>query len=526
VAEVLFTSVSDSIREHGEVARGAVRSEIANMVSKEVFAPARDADYSKGEVIRSFVFMKDKLNPDGSLSKVKARLVANGAQQKEQRELVSSPTVSTTALFALIAIATREGYFVATADVGAAYLNARVPEETRIFVRIDRSFAQVLVELAPEYSGTVGRDGSVVVRLKKALYGCVQSAKLWFDELSGELVRQGLKQLKTDRCIFVGDGVVVALYVDDLFFAADDSAKIERIVGGLRSKYGEVSASLSRELSFLGMQLSFGEGETKVGMSGYIQSAVQSWGGEKSCRCPAAKTLFDVDDSAALDGARRKAFHSMVARLMYLAKRVRPDIMLPVVFLSTRVSIATVQDEEKLDRVIGYLKGSPDLGLKFSFPNGVYAIAAYMDASFGVHSDYKSHSGALIKVGGGVVYVSSRKQRIVTRSSWEAEVVAVSDNASQLVWLLDLLEEMGRLPDRTVLWQDNKGAVESFARGETTSKASRHVNVRHFWVKEHVDRGRFEIAWIPTEEMLADGLTKPLTGSKFIAFRNVLLNGK
>jgi hypothetical protein len=215
----------------------------------------------------------------------------------------------------------------------------------------------------------------------------------------------------------------------------------------------------------------------------------------------------------------------MVARLLYLAKRVRPDILLPVIFLATRVKEATEEDQEKLTRVIKYLSGSRKQEINFDFNNYKEIITCYVDAAYAVHSDRRSHSGQIILYGGGPVLVASKKQKSVTKSSWEAEIMAVSEFGTQAIWIKGLIQELG-YKDKVKLLQDNMGAVASLTRGSTASPSSRHVDIKHLWIHERIRDKDLTVEWTPTELMLADGFTKPLQGAKFRAFNQALHNDK
>jgi hypothetical protein len=112
---------------------------------------------------------------------------------------------------------------------------------------------------------------------------------------------------------------------------------------------------------------------------------------------PTTKTTYNVnEDSKKLDETERKWFHSKTAKLLYLAKRARPDVLTAVIFLCTRIQEATCEDREKLKRVLGYLKGTAERKL-FLRTQKEKKIVAYVDAAYAVHNDSKSHSGVMIR---------------------------------------------------------------------------------------------------------------------------------
>ena len=193
-----------------------------------------------------------------------------------------------------------------------------------------------------------------------------------------------------------------------------------------------------------------------------------------------------------------------------------------VVFITTRVNDCTTEDMSKLARVIEYLRVTADRGIVIDF--GVDPrVRAYVDASFGVHErDGKSHTGGFIIIGnGGPLYVTSTKQTIVTKSSTEAELVAVSDLASEVISARRFAIGQGLPAHPAVIYQDNNSTMALIDRGGPCSKRSRHIEIRHFWVAEKVASGEIEIVRCPTAVMWANILTK---GAQFVLESKGLTN--
>ena len=150
----------------------------------------------------------------------------------------------------------------------------------------------------------------------------------------------------------------------------------------------------------------------------------------------------------------------------------------------------------------------------------------YVDASFSVHEDFRSHTGGVLKpsLGGDVLIRGSMRQKLNTRSSTEAELVGADDFMSKIVWTSLFLKMQGLRLERNILFQDNKSAILLETKGRSSAgKWMRHLDVRYFFIKDIVDRGNLEIQHCPTESMVADFLTKPLQGKIFLNFRNEIL---
>ena len=238
---------------------------------------------------------------------------------------------------------------------------------------------------------------------------------------------------------------------------------------------------------------------------------------------PASARLFEDPVSKLLNKEKRESFHKTVARLLYLATRVRPDILLPVTYLCSRVTKATEADNVKLQRVIGYLAGTPDLGKRLGGdPNGAATLTSFSDASFAVHKDAKSHNGQFITLGLGGILIKSNKEKLVTRSSTESELVCLSDGVSLASHCAEFLKYQG-VDVTPELMQDNMSTIKLAEKGRSTSDRTRHIKIRCYFVNQFLENGEMKIKYCPTDEMVADILTKPLQGSQLIKLSRKLL---
>jgi hypothetical protein len=152
-------------------------------------------------------------------------------------------------------------------------------------------------------------------------------------------------------------------------------------------------------------------------------------------------------------------------------------------------------------------------------------LHAYVDASYGVHEDGKSHTGAVMTLGCGAIYARSSKQKIVCKSSTEAELVAITDSIGEVIWLRGFLVALGYALPPAILYQDNQGTIALCERGGAGHR-TKHVKIRNFWVKERIDDGDIVVEYMPTEIMVADVLTKPLQGARFVKLRDAMIGMK
>jgi hypothetical protein len=184
-------------------------------------------------------------------------------------------------------------------------------------------------------------------------------------------------------------------------------------------------------------------------------------------------------------------------------------------------------DYKKLRRTMQYLRGTIDLVLTLE-ADDLHLLKWWVDASYAVHPDMKSHTGAtLVSLGKSSVYSASRRQKLNTKSSTEAELVGVDDVMDQVLWTKYFLEAQGyEVRDNTV-YQDNQSTMllEKNGRG-SSSKRTRHINVRYFFVTDRIKSGEVNVEYCPTGDMVGDFFTKPLQGTHFRRLRDVIMNVK
>ena len=332
-----------------------------------------------------------------------------------------------------------------------------------------------------------------------------------------------------DPCVFnmiyKSEQVTVCLYVDDILITCVSQATIDMVIEHLRNTYKTLEVGTGSIHSYLGMTLNFSTpGQVAVTMEHYLSEMLQLYDVNGTAATPATEYLFEIRDSPPLNDRDREEFHSRVAKILYLAKRTRPDVLTACVFLAKRVQSPTEDDWQKLERVLKYLNGSREFGIILSAKPGMIEEEAYIDAAYGVHADAKSHTGTVITLGQGPIFVKSSGQKLVSKSSTEAELIAMSDSLSNVIWLRQFLQYQGYNMGPAIVYQDNKSTMALANKGRSTSERTRHINIRHFFVKDRIDSGDIVIQYKPTGEMIADILTKPLQGALFRRLRALLLN--
>jgi hypothetical protein len=369
------------------------------------------------------------------------------------------------------------------------------------------------------------------LQLLKALYGCVRSALLWYELFATTLKKMGFVLNPYDPCVankmIDGKQCTIVWYVDDNKISHVNKNVVTNIIEEIEKNFGKMSVTRGKNHTFLGMKLTLiDDGTVKVDMKDYVLEAMKDCQDDvsKPAATPAKKNLFDVDKrSPLLEKTKAERFHSVVAKLLYIAKRGRIDIQLAIAFLCTRVSCSTEDDWSKLKRVLQYLGRTKDDFLILG-ADCLTILKTWVDASYGVHSDMKSHTGGAMSLGRGTIMCKSTKQKLNTKSSTEAELVGASDFLPNTIWAKMFLSAQGYTVEENVFFQDNQSAMKLEVNGRAScGQKSRHIDIRYFFMKDRIKTENITIVYCPTEEMLADFFTKPLQGKLFEKFKRVLM---
>ena len=526
-------SARKGIEMFGKRAEDALVKEFRQFQELDVFE-ALDAfkltDEEKRDALRAISVIKEK-----RCGKIKGRTVADGSQQRGRYEKseTTSPTISNDALFMSLMIDAKEKRDVATADVPGAYLRADMKD--LVILRLTGKTVDLMCEACPDFKKQVVYEGKtkvLYVRCKKAIYGCVMSGLLWYETFTELLSDMGFTINPYDPCVanatINGKQCTIAWYVDDAKISHVDPAVVTDIIDKIEKHFDlEMTVTRGKKHEFLGMQITFrGDGNLDINMSSYIKTAIQRSGLTitRGATTPCASSIFDgKDDTEPISKERREAFHSTAATLIYVGTRARPDILLALGYICGRVHSPTEKDEGRLKRLLEYLYGTQDLLMTLG-ADSLDSFWTWVDASFALHPDMRSHTGGVISFGRGGIICKSMRQKINTKSSTEAEVIGTSDYLPHTMYVKMFMEAQGYPIQSSTFYQDNESAIKMEKNGKAScGQRSRHIEIRHFFITDRSKAKQIDIVHCPTAQMLADFLTKPLQGSLFRKFRAVLL---
>jgi hypothetical protein len=211
-------------------------------------------------------------------------------------------------------------------------------------------------------------------------------------------------------------------------------------------------------------------------------------------------------------------YQKIIGSLLYVQIGTRPDISFAVARLAQYASNPSPQHLRLAKYVLSYLNGTADLRIRYDGARGD-GLHGYSDSSLGDDADdYHSTSGYVFLLADAAISWTSRKQKTVAQSTTQAEYMALTDASNQAAWYRSFFSEIGyEISDPIPLHGDNKGAVD-LALNPVTGRKSKHIPIKHHAIREYVEDGFIDLIRTSTNDMLADGLTKPLARVKLQDF--------
>ena len=528
-------AVAAMVKEFKQLDQGAVPG-------KPVVAPTDVNTLTPSEkkkALRAVNLIKEKRE-----GKLKGRTCVNGSQQRrylKPDESVASPTANFESLITTLLIDAYEERDIATYDVPGAYLHADIGKKEdgeRTLMKLEGEFVDIMCDINPEHRKNVTlENGKKVLYLEilMAIYGCIESALRWYELYSKTLKDEGFTINPYDKCVankeINGSQCTIVWYVDDNKISHRDTKVVDEVIDIMKGHFGDLTINRGDAHTFLGMNIKIrADRKIEIEMKDQLQETIDTFKNFDNCTMdeivtsPAQKHLRDVNESCTrLDGKKADIFHSIVATLLWIMKRARPDIEVPVSFLCSRVSKSDEDDWKKLRRVLTYVQCTID-DVRVIGAESLSDVFTWIDAAYAVNPDMRSQTGGAMSMGVGIIHGRSGKQKLNVKSSTEAELVGVSEYLPYNIWLMMFMREQGYPVRNNVLYQDNKSTILMLKNGRNSCTGnSRHIDIRHFFVKDRVDKKEVKVEYCPSRSMLADFFTKPLQGVLFEKFRSVIM---
>jgi len=483
-------------------------------------------------VIDSKWVWKKKLTLHGRVKRFRARLTARGFKQIKDLDYFETfaPVMRYKSFKMLCAIAGKLGYRMRHLDVPKAFLRADLKEA--IYMEQPEGF----------HNGNKNQ----VWKLLKSVYGIKQAPNNWNDDLNQFIISLGFTRCTTDTCIYVkrsrtGRLMAIGVFVDDIIpiFGESDEQEWNESLQALKDKY-DIEDTGDAEV-VLGMRVTrdYKQRTIKLDQASYIAKLLKEF---QLSDCKVAPTPTNSYILSKADCPQtpeeenqidKQQYQQMVGALNYAAISTRPDIQFAVGVLSRYLQNPGSAHVTACKRVFRYLKGTPELGIVLGGTEPIEPelhLTAYSDSDWaGNHDDRRSTTGFVIQLSGSVISWTSKRQSAVALSSCEAEYYAISAAVAEIKWIRQFLEEVLRhdkqLQQSRVVTRglvDNQSAM-SISKNDVHHNRTKHIDIRHHFVRDAITDGIISLKYIPTEDQLADILTKGLGRVAFQRLRDQLM---
>ncbi|KAJ9556327.1 LOW QUALITY PROTEIN: hypothetical protein OSB04_010941 [Centaurea solstitialis] len=464
---------------------------------------------------------KKKTDMDGNIHTFKARLVAKGFTQTHgiDYDETFSPVAMLKSIRILMAISAYFNYEIWQMDVKTAFLNGKLTED--VYMEQPEGFEDP-------------KNPNKVCKLLKSIYGLKQVSRSWnlhFDERIKEF---GFAKSEFEPCVYTKfSGSIVTflvLYVDDILLIGNDVPTLQSVKSWL-SKCFQIK-DLGEAAYILGIKIYRNRSKRLIGLSQstYIDKVLKRFRMDESKKgfipmqhgIVLSKTQCPVS-SQDQDRMKSVPYASAIGSIMYAMLCTRPDVAYSVSVTSRYQQNPGEPHWVAVKNILKYLRRTKDMFLVFGGSEDEISVTGYSDASFQTdRDDFRSQSGYVFTLNGGAISWKSSKQDTIADSTTEAEYIAASDAAKEAVWLRNFLSDLRVVASvsRPIdIFCDNSGAVAQ-AKEPREHHKSRHVLRKYHLIREIIGRGDVRICKIPTEDNVADPLTKPLARVKHEAHAN------
>jgi len=515
-------------REHKYAAgfMAALNDELSSLRTMSTFKEftGDPATIPKGKLINSKIIFDIVYNPDGSFKKFKARLVARGDQFRSDDPNNYAGTVKSETMRILLAIVAEFDLDHDSLDVKTAFLYPTLkPEDTAWLKRP---------------SGLTDADMPAIVQLIKSLYGLPKASQYFEEFLANELFKLGFKRTISDQQLFIlekDDNICYAsTHVDDIFLASTKDSGLNDWVHEQLKKVFTLTHRPNTNVH-LGLVIERDRPSRwlKISQPSYAAETLtrfQITSDHPKVDSPMSETFLSSMKLYASDPVLSdpliELYQQQVGCLQYLAEQSRPDLKLSVNFLSRRNKAPTARDLKAARRALYYLEQTQNDGIVFCTYGLPFELFVTTDASYDCHLDSKSHTGASFHLGrfSGSFMSFSKKQKITADSSTVAEFIGAHASCQNIAWVTNLLTEMKiKLTKPATLYQDNISTINILHKKGNEAR-TKHIDLRFNSIREFIQQKRITVKHLQTDYMIADTLTKPLSGPSFLRHKIRLLN--
>ena len=446
----------------------------------------------------------------------KARFCAQGFTQIKGIDYhdTFSPVVRLTTIRMLFAFAAEKDLDIVHWDVDSAFLQSNLTEE--IYIKQPLGFIQP------------GEEHKVC-RLNKAIYGLKQGSNAWNNRLDLKLRSIRLRRSRFDLCVYhhirAEKYLILAVFVDDIIVYSNWPKVFNFVKGQLFSTFSMKDLGPVKKCFGIDVIRYREKGIIQLHQGEYIDSILKTF---NMYECNSVSTpmepgsmLKPADKNDPTFNDPSIPYQNAVGAIMFLFQCTRPDLAYSISSISKFNTKYDSSHWSMIKRILRYLKATRDY--KLTYIRSRLPIYGYTDASFASDLyDPRSVCGYVFKLGKAAISWYSKRHPIIALSSTEAELYALTSGIQESIYLKNLATELRIQSRKTIsIGCDNKSTINWIKNGNFSHR-TKHIRVRRAFCKQRVIMKDIKISYVPTDQMLADILTKALAKPKFMNFLKYL----
>ena len=344
---------------------------------------------------------------------------------------------------------------------------------------------------------------------------------------------KGFNNLRSDPCAYIrcdGDEIeIVTVWVDDLLLFATNNKVMQHLGDDLKSTFDVTD--LGEPTKIVGIEITCRQDSVTISQPAYIDSILRKYGMQN-----ANPISMPMDPNVKLEPNREQQesnhsndYASLIESLQYLTIAMRPDIAYAANRLAAYTANPSFDHYNAAKRILRYIKGTMNYGITYhdentrmvgpTDPNTFYGFS---DAAFANADDRKSISGYVFLSNMGAITWMSKKQTTIALSTTEAEYMALSEAAREVIWLCHLYGELGIIQSCPILLLGDNNGSNSMTKNPQFHKRTKHIDLRWHWVRDLVNNGLINVVDCRDPQQTVDIMTKSLPRPKYIRHVNEL----
>jgi hypothetical protein len=482
----------------------AAKKEYGDLLLRETFS--RLEHITEKLLPLKWIF-KYKFDCDGFLLKHKARLCARGDLQTTEEETYAA-TLAIQVFRAIMSL------------IAAFELKTNQYDAINAFIN---SFLTTPVPC--QYPEGFEEKGTYLLA-QRALYGFKESPYLWYKDFSGSMEHLGLSQVPGVNCLYTNNWLILIFFVDDIITAyhPDDQVKYDIFEAKLTQQYE--LRSLGEAKQFINIRIVRDKVQKKLWLvqDSYVDGLCAKFKVDTTSKTP--KTPLPTTPLLPFEGTATEeqiyAYQQRVGSINYPAIITRPDIARAASKLSEFLQNPSPDHLQSANQCLRYIVGTKNYAIEYdgNLENSEIFLT-WSDAAFADDPKNRySSNGFCIKLFGGVIHYKATKQKTVTTSSTEAELLALSFTAKEMIWWKRLFAAIHfDMNKNSNIYCDNAQTIRLMnIETPRLSTKLKHVDIHQCWLRQEVQAKQIGLEYTRSSEMVADGLTKELSPQKHATF--------